>query len=192
MNTEETVVESTTESPLDMKWYIVQTRPNYEKKVQEKLAQRAAEADIANHIETILVPSEEVEEVKNGKKVTTTRRLFPNYVFVKIHFSDAVWHLISKTPHVTGFVGGSGNRPAPMKQKEIDVILSHLDKTQDKPAPKVIYEKGEVVRVTSGPFKDFNGEVDTVDYEKGKLKVMVTVFGRNTPIEITFSDVEKV
>lgn len=184
------IVEST-ENVLSMRWYILHTTPGHENKVREKILLRAAEAGMANHFSQVLVPSEEVSEVKNGKKVSTTRRLYPGYVFIEIHFNDAVWHLIRKTPSVTGFVGGTENRPAPMKQAEIDKILHQMTQTQDKPAPKVLYEIGEIVRVSSGPFKDFNAAVAQIDYEKGKLTVMVTVFGRETPIEISFSDVEK-
>lgn len=175
-----------------MKWYIVHTTPGYENKVRDRLIARAAENAMTDSFGEIKVPSEEVMEVKNGKKALTTRRLFPGYVFVNMEFSDSVWHLVRKTPNVTGFVGGTETRPAPMRQADIDAILNRETQTHEKPAPKILYEKGEVVRVASGPFKDFNGSVDSVDYEKGKLKVMVTVFGRDTPLEITFSDVEKI
>lgn len=175
-----------------MKWYIVYSTPGYENKVKERILARAAETGLSASFGRIEVPSEEVMEVKNGKKIATTRRLFPGYVFVEMEFDDKVWHLVRKTPNVTTFVGGSETRPAPLKQREIDEILNRAQQTVAKPAPKVAYGVGEVVRVASGPFKDFNGSVDSVDYDKGKLKVMVTVFGRDTPLEIGFSEVEKI
>lgn len=174
-----------------MKWYIIHTTPGYENKVRERLLSRAQEAGMSASFGEIMVPVEEVAEIKNGKKITSTRRLFPGYVFLQMEFDDQAWHVVKKTPNVTGFIGGD-TRPTPMSEREIEAIRSRQSQSQDKPAPKVLFSKGEVVRVATGPFKDFNGSIDSIDYDKAKLKVMVTVFGRDTPLEIDFSEVEKV
>ena len=175
-----------------MKWYIIHTTPGYENKVRDRILARAADGEMASHFGEILVPSEEVAELKNGKKVITTRRLYPGYVFLNMEFTDKAWHLVRKTPNVTGFVGGNDTRPAPMRDSEVEAIRSRQNDSHDKPAPKISFEKGEVVRVSAGPFKEFNGTIDAIDYDKAKLRLMVTVFGRDTPLEIGFGDVEKV
>ena len=173
------------------KWYIIHTTPGYELKVKERILARCQTAGASDSLGDILIPSEEVMELKNGKKVTTTRRLFPGYIFAQLDFNDAVWHLISKTPNVTGFVSPNGSKPTPMKDSEINNILDRMNKTAEKPAHKITFEKGEPVRVIEGPFKDFTANVESVDYDKGKLRINVTVFGRETPMEIGFGDVEK-
>jgi transcriptional antiterminator NusG len=173
-----------------MKCYVIHTTPNYENKVRDRILARAEQHGLTAAFGEIFVPSEEIAEVKNGKKVVVTRRLYPGYIFANMELNDQVWHLIKKIPNITGFVGGA--RPTPMKQSEVDDILNRQAESRDKPAPKVMFKEGEVVRVNSGPFNDFNGTVNGVDYDKAKLRVMITVFGRDTPVEIAFSDVEKV
>jgi transcriptional antiterminator NusG len=174
----------------NMKWYIIHTTPGYENKVRERLEARIKENAMSESFGEILVPSEEIADLKNGKKVITTRRLYPGYVFLNMQFSDRVWHLVRKTPNVTGFVGGN-NQPAPMKDSEVQAIRNRQSQSHDKPAPKVAFAKGETIRVSAGPFKDFNGTIDHIDYDKGKLRLMVAVFGRETSLEISFSEVEK-
>lgn len=178
---------------MSKKWYIIHTTPGYENKVRERIESRARDAEMGDAFAEILVPSEEVSDVKNGKKTISTRRLYPGYVFLNMEFSDKAWHLVRKTANVTGFVGGAGaeSRPQPMKESEIEVIRNRQVASHEKPAPKVLFAPGEVVRVNTGPFNDFNGTVDSIDYDKAKLRLMVTVFGRDTPLEIGFGDVEK-
>lgn len=173
-----------------MKWYIIHTTPGYENKVRERILTRADENDMKDVFAEILVPSEEVSDVKNGKKTITTRRLYPGYVFMNMDFSDRAWHLVRKTPNVTGFVGGD-TRPSAMSEKEVEAIRNRQTESHEKPAHKVTFAHGETVRVASGPFKDFNGTIDGIDYDKAKLRLLVTVFGRDTPLEIGFGDVEK-
>lgn len=173
------------------KWYIIHTTPGYENKVKERLIKRASDAGMQSAIGDILIPTEEVIELKNGQKKTVSRRLFSGYVFIQLDFSDSVWHIIRKTANVTGFVGGT-TRPSPMKQSEIDHILQRNNQPNTKPVPKVTFTEGEVLRICDGPFKDFNASVHQVDYDKGRLRVMVSVFGRETPLDLSFSDVEKV
>lgn len=175
-----------------MKWYIIHTTPGYENKVRDRILARAKDNDMAAIFGEILVPTEEVAELKNGKKVITTRRLYPGYVFLNMDFSDKAWHLVRKTPNVTSFVGGNDTRPAPMRDSEVEAMRNRQNESHEKPAPKVAFGKNEVVRVSSGPFKEFNGTVDSIDYDKGRLRLMVTVFGRDTPLEIAFADVEKI
>ena len=173
-----------------MKWYIIHTTPGYENKVRERILARAAENDMKDVFAEILVPSEEVSDVKKGKKTITTRRLYPGYVFMNMEFSDRAWHLVRKTPNVTGFVGGD-TRPSAMSEKEVEDIRNRQTESHEKPAHKVTFVHGETVRVSSGPFKDFNGTIDGIDYDKAKLRLLVTVFGRDTPLEIGFGDVGK-
>ena len=138
-----------------------------------------------------LVPSEEVVEVKGGQKSITERRIFPGYVLVEMDLTDETWHLVKNTNRVTGFLGGSGNRPTPISEKEVEKILSQMEEGVEKPRPKILFEVGEMVRVKEGPFADFNGNVEEVNYEKSKVRVSVTIFGRATPVELDFSQVEK-
>ena len=175
-----------------MKWYIIHTTPGYENKVCDRILARAKENDMAEVFGKILVPVEEVSELKNGKRVISMRRLYPGYVFLNMEFSDKAWHLVRKTPNVTGFVGGNDTRPAPMRDSEVEAMCNRQNESHDKPTPKVAFEKSEVVRVSSGPFKEFNGTIDSIDYDKGKQRLLVTVFGRDTPLEIAFGDVEKI
>jgi transcriptional antiterminator NusG len=139
----------------------------------------------------ILVPVEEVIEMKSGQKSITERKFFPGYVLVEMEMNDESWHLVKSTPKVTGFVGGSANKPTPISEKEVEKIMQQMQEGVDKPRPKVLWEMGEVVRVKEGPFTDFHGSVEDVNYDKSKLRVMVTIFGRATPVELDFSQVEK-
>lgn len=177
---------------MSMKWYIIHTTPGYENKVRERLLTKVADNAMTEFFGEILVPTEEVASIKNGKKLITIRRLYPGYVFLNMEFSDKAWILVRKTQNVTGFVGGNDQHPAPMRDSEVDAIRNKQIESHDKPAPKVAFSKGEIVRVSSGPFNDFNGAIDAIDYDKGKLRLLVTVFGRDTPLEINFTDVEKI
>jgi len=176
---------------MSKRWYVVHVYSGMEKSVQKALLDRIERADLQDKFGEILVPSEEVLEVKGGKKSITERRIFPGYVLVEMELTDETWHLVKSTNRVTGFLGGSGNRPAPISQKEVDKILSQMEEGVEKPKPKVLFEVGEMVRVKEGPFADFNGNVEDVNYEKSKVRVSVTIFGRATPVELDFSQVEK-
>ncbi|MFT0851997.1 transcription termination/antitermination protein NusG [Achromobacter sp. F4_2707] len=176
---------------MSKRWYVVHVYSGMEKSVQRTLVDRIARAGLENNFGQILVPSEEVVEVKGGKKSITERRIFPGYVLVEMDLTDDTWHLVKSTPRVTGFLGGSGNRPAPISDKEVEKILSQMEEGVEKPRPKVLFEVGEMVRVKEGPFADFNGNVEEVNYEKSKVRVSVTIFGRSTPVELDFAQVEK-
>ncbi|HCN71481.1 MAG: transcription termination/antitermination protein NusG [Pusillimonas sp.] len=176
---------------MSKRWYVVHVYSGMEKSVQKALLDRIERADLQDKFGQILVPSEEVLEVKGGKKSITERRIFPGYVLVEMELTDESWHLVKSTNRVTGFLGGSGNRPAPISQKEVDKILSQMEEGVEKPKPKVLFEVGEMVRVKEGPFADFNGNVEDVNYEKSKVRVSVTIFGRATPVELDFGQVEK-
>lgn len=176
---------------MSKRWYVVHVYSGMEKSVQRTLVDRIARAGLENNFGQILVPSEEVVEVKGGKKSITERRIFPGYVLVEMDLTDETWHLVKSTPRVTGFLGGSGNRPAPISDKEVEKILSQMEEGVEKPRPKILFEVGEMVRVKEGPFADFNGNVEEVNYEKSKVRVSVTIFGRSTPVELDFSQVEK-
>ena len=174
-----------------MRWYVVQAFSGYEKRVQLQLREYADREGLGDKFEEILVPTEEVVEMKNGKRSITERRFYPGYVLVKMDMDDDSWHLIKRTNKVTGFVGGSGNRPAPVSEAEVEKIFAQMQEGVEKPKPKVLFEVGEMVRVKDGPFNDFNGNVEEVNYEKSKLRVSVTIFGRATPVELDFGQVEK-
>ena len=176
---------------MSKRWYVVHVYSGMEKSVQRTLVDRIARAGLENSFGQILVPSEEVVEVKGGKKSITERRIFPGYVLVEMDLTDDTWHLVKSTPRVTGFLGGSGNRPAPISEKEVEKILSQMEEGVEKPRPKILFEVGEMVRVKEGPFADFNGNVEDVNYEKSKVRVSVTIFGRSTPVELDFAQVEK-
>jgi transcriptional antiterminator NusG len=162
-----------------------------EKSVHKALVERIERAGLQSAFGNILVPSEEVVEVKGGKKAITERRIFPGYVLVEMDLTDETWHLVKNTNRVTGFLGGSGNRPSPISDREVEKILSQMEEGVEKPKPKVLFEVGEMVRVKEGPFADFNGNVEDVNYEKSKVRVSVTIFGRATPVELDFGQVEK-
>jgi transcriptional antiterminator NusG len=174
------------------KWFAVHAYSGMEKSVQRALVERIERAEMQDKFGQILVPTEEVIEVKNGKKTVTERRLFPSYVFVEMEMTDDTWHLVKNTNKVTGFIGGKSNKPSPIPQKEIDKILQQMQDGVEKPRPKVLYEVGEVVRIKEGPFTDFNGSVEEVNYLKSKVRVTVTIFGRATPVDLDFAQVEKV
>ena len=177
---------------MSLKWYIIHTTPSYENKVKERIFDKIKQNLMEDKIGEILIPSEEVVELKNGKKITSLRRLFPGYIFAQIAMDDVMWHMIKKISNVTGFVSSNGAKPSPMRESEINSILDRINKTHQKPAPKILFEAGEMVRVKDGPFKDFTANITSVDYDRAKLKISVTVFGRETGIDISFSDVEKV
>lgn len=176
---------------MSKRWYVVHVYSGMEKSVNRALVERIQRADLENSFGRILVPSEEVVEVKGGQKSITERRIYPGYVLVEMELTDETWHLVKSTPRVTGFLGGTGNRPTPISEREVQGILSQMEEGGEKPRPKVLFEVGEMVRVKEGPFADFNGSVEDVNYEKSKVRVTVTIFGRATPVELDFSQVEK-
>ena len=173
------------------RWYVVHAYSGMEKSVGRALQERVERAGMQDKFGKILVPTEEVVEMKNGQRTITERRFFPGYVLVEMEMTDDTWHLVKSTAKVTGFVGGSGNRPAPISEKEVEKIMQQMQEGVDKPRPKVLFEIGEVVRVKEGPFTDFHGSVEDANYEKNKLRVSVTIFGRATPVELDFAQVEK-
>jgi transcriptional antiterminator NusG len=173
------------------RWYVIQAFSGYEKRVRESLNERIELADLREFFGEILVPTEEVLEMKDGKKRKSERKFFPGYVLVEMEMNDDTWQLVRNVPRVSGFVGGTVEKPAPITDKEVDRIMSRVKDAEDKPKPKTLYEVGEVVRVNDGPFADFNGTVEEVNYEKSRLRVLVSIFGRSTPVELAFSQVEK-
>lgn len=173
-------------------WYVVHAYSGMEKAVERNLRERIERAGMQSKFGRILVPTEEVVEMKNGRKTITERRFFPGYVLVEMEMDDATWHLVKHTSKVTGFVGGAKNRPAPISEADVDKIMNQIQEGVEKPRPKVLFETGEMVRVKEGPFTDFNGNVEEVNYEKSRLRVSVTIFGRATPVELEFQQVEKV
>ena len=173
------------------KWYIIHTYSGFEHKVQESLRTRADAFGFSDKIGQILIPTEEVVELRNGKKVTSKRLVYPGYVLVEMEMSDALWHEIKNTPRVTGFVGG-GNAPVPLSPDEVNSILYRQASSAERPRPKMTFEKNDSVRIIDGPFANFSGKVDEVNTERGTLRVMVTIFGRATPVELEFLQVEKV
>ena len=175
-----------------MRWYVVHAYSGMEKAVERNLRERIDRGGMQSKFGRILVPTEEVVELKNGKKAVTERRFFPGYVLVEMMMDDESWHLVKHTSKVTGFVGGARNRPAPISEAEVMKIVNQMQEGVDKPRPKVQWTVGELVRVKEGPFTDFNGAVEEVNYEKSKVRVSVTIFGRATPVELDFSQVEKV
>jgi transcriptional antiterminator NusG len=174
-----------------MRWYVVHAYSGYEKTVQRTLKERVARAGLEAKFGEILVPTEEVVEMKDGQKRSSERKFFPGYVLVQMEMDEETWHLVRSVPRVLGFIGGSGDKPAPITEREAEEILSRVREGQDKPRPKVLFEVGEMVRVADGPFNDFNGVVEHVNYEKNRLNVSVMIFGRSTPVELDFSQVEK-
>ncbi len=174
------------------RWYIVHAYSGMEKAVERNLRERIDRAGMQEKFGRILVPTEEVVELKNGKKSVTERRIYPGYVLVEMEMADDTWHLVKHTSKVTGFIGGARNRPAPISEAEVAKIVSQMQEGVDKPKPKVEWTVGELVRVKEGPFTDFNGAVEEVNYEKSKVRVSVTIFGRATPVELDFAQVEKV
>ncbi len=173
------------------RWYVVHAYSGFEAFVRDVLEERIKLAGIEDKFGEILVPKEKVVEMRNGQKRESERKYFPGYVLVQMEMNDETWHLVRKSPKVLGFIGGTSDRPAPLSDKEAASILQRVEESVDKPKPKVLFEPGEVVRVVDGPFADFNGVVEEVNYEKNRLRVAVLIFGRSTPVELEFSQVEK-
>lgn len=174
------------------RWYVVHAYSGMEKAVERNLRERIERAGMQDKFGRILVPMEEVVELKNGKKSVSERRFFPGYVLVEMDMADDTWHLVKHTSKVTGFVGGARNRPSPISEAEVNKIVNQMQEGVEKPRPKVEWTVGELVRVKEGPFTDFNGAVEEVNYEKSKVRVSVTIFGRATPVELDFAQVEKI
>lgn len=172
-------------------WYVVHTYSQFEKSVQRALAERIQREAMQDKFGQILVPVEEVVELKAGQKSISERKFFPGYVLVEMEMTDESWHLVKNTPKVTGFLGGSAMKPTPISEKEVQNIMRQMQAGVEKPRPKVLFEVGELVRVKDGPFTDFNGSVEDVNYDKNKIRVAVTIFGRSTPVELDFGQVEK-
>ncbi|BCD96121.1 transcription termination/antitermination protein NusG [Marinagarivorans cellulosilyticus] len=173
------------------RWYVVHAYSGYEKKVATALKERIELEGMQEHFGDVLVPTEEVVEMRDGQKRKSERKFFPGYVLVQMELNDEAWHLVKETPRVMGFIGGKADKPAPITEKEANLILQRVDDSVDKPKPKTLFEPGEMVRVTDGPFNDFNGVVEEVNYEKSRLRVAVLIFGRSTPVELEFGQVEK-
>ena len=171
-------------------WYIVHTYSGFERKVAESLAERAKAYGLSDEIGEILIPTEDVVEMRAGKKVVSSKRFFPGYILVEMNMTDNAWHVVKNTPKVTGFVG-AGAKPTPLTREEVDQILNQVTEAAEKPKPKYSFDKGDQVRINEGPFTSFNGIVDEVNNERNTLKVMVTIFGRSTPVELDFLQVEK-
>jgi transcriptional antiterminator NusG len=174
-----------------LQWYVVHAYSNYEHKVKSSLIERVRRAGLENKFGEILVPTEEVVEMREGQRRKSERKFFPGYVLVQMEMDDETWHLVKEVPKVLGFIGGSSDKPAPITEREAQAILNRVQEGVDKPRPKILFEPGEVVRVTDGPFNDFSGVVEQVNYEKSKVRVAVQILGRSTPVELDFSQVEK-
>ncbi|TSE29670.1 transcription termination/antitermination protein NusG [Tepidimonas taiwanensis] len=174
-----------------MRWYVVHAYSGMEKAAERNIIERVQRAGMQHKFGRILVPTEEVVEIKNGVKRTTERKFFPGYVLVEMVMDDDTWHLVKNTSKVTGFVGGARNRPTPISEEEVQKIIGQMQEGSEKPRHKIEFQVGELVRVKEGPFADFNGTVEEVNYEKNKLRVSVTIFGRATPVELEFNQVEK-
>ncbi|WP_416189596.1 transcription termination/antitermination protein NusG [Neisseria sp. CCUG17229] len=177
---------------MSKRWYVVQAYSGFEKNVQKTLKERIAREGMEEYFGQVLVPVEEVVDIKNGRRTISERKFYPGYVLVEMEMTDESWHLVKSTPRVSGFIGGTANRPLPISQREADVIMQQVRSGVEKPKPKVEFEVGQSVRVNDGPFADFNGVVDEVNYERNKLRVSVQIFGRETPVELEFGQVEKI
>lgn len=173
------------------RWYVVHAYSGFESTVKRSLQERIERAGMQDQFGEIMVPTEEVVEMRGGAQRRSERKFFPGYVLVQMEMTDDAWHLVKDVPKVMGFIGGTGDRPAPITDKEADAILQRMQEGVEKPKPKVLFEPGEVVRVIDGPFNDFNGVVEEVDYDKSRLKVSVLIFGRSTPVDLEFGQVEK-
>ena len=176
---------------MSMRWYAVQAFSGYEKSVLRALQERIVRSNLQDMFGQILVPVEEVVEMKAGQKSISERKLYPGYVLVQMDMNDDSWHLVKSTPRVTAFIGGTALKPTPIKDKEVDIILQRMDDSKSNPTQKLTFEKGESVRIIDGPFKDFSGNVEDINYEKSKLRVSVVIFGRATPVELEFDQIEK-
>ncbi|VFP83185.1 transcription termination/antitermination protein NusG [Candidatus Erwinia haradaeae] len=173
------------------RWYVVQAFSGFESRVAQSLREHIKLHRMENLFGDIMVPTEEVVEIRRGQRRKSERKFFPGYVLVQMIMHDTSWHLVRNVPRVMGFIGGTSDQPAPISKKEVSAIAALLQKVGDKPRPKTLFEPGEMVRVNDGPFSDFNGVVEEVDYEKSRLKVSVSIFGRATPVELDFAQVEK-
>ncbi|MGH7859282.1 MAG: transcription termination/antitermination protein NusG [Candidatus Binatia bacterium] len=180
----------TEEKALDRKWYIVHTYSGFEERVKETLRQRAEAMGMGDAFGEVRIPTETVVEYKDGKKREVERKFFPGYILVEMEMSDEAWHVVKSTPKVTGFVG-SGRKPTPLSQQEVDQILEQVVSAKEKPKPKYVFEKGEPVKIVEGPFSNFTGTVEEINLDRNTLKVMVTIFGRHTPVELDFLGVQK-
>jgi transcription termination/antitermination protein NusG len=176
---------------MPLQWYVVHAYSGFENQVKRTLKERIARSGMQDKFGEILVPTEEVVEMRDGAKRKSERKFFPGYVLVQMEMNDETWHLVKDAPKVMGFIGGTSDRPAPISQREADYILQRVQEGVDKPKPKVLFEVGQVVRVIDGPFNDFNGVVEEVNYDKSRLRVSVLIFGRSTPVELEFGQVEK-
>jgi transcriptional antiterminator NusG len=174
-----------------LRWYVVHAYSGYENQVKRSLEERVKRAGLEDSFGQILVPTEEVIEMREGQKRKSDRKFFPGYVLVQMDMTDETWHLVKDVPRVMGFIGGTADRPAPITEKEAQAILDRVQEGTEKPRPKVLFEPGEVVRIIDGPFNDFNGVVEEVDYDKNRLRVAVLIFGRSTPVDLEFSQIEK-
>lgn len=177
---------------MSKRWYVVHAYSGYEKQVVRSLNERIKHAGMEEQFGEILVPTEEVVEMRAGQKRKSERKFFPGYVFVQLEMDEAAWHLIKNTPRVLGFIGGTADRPAPITEREAEAMLRRVHDSEEKPRPRTLFEPGETIRVTDGPFADFNGVVEEVNYEKSRLQVAVAIFGRSTPVDLDFGQVEKV
>ena len=175
-----------------MKWYVLHVYSGFEVKVSDAIKEKAKKLGLEDHVEDILVPTEEVVEVRRGQRVNAERKFFPGYVLARLNMTDQVWHLIKDTPKVSGFLGAGGNRPVPISNKEAERILQQVQEGIDSPRPSITYDIGEDVKVIDGPFASFTGSVEEIDEEKAKLKVSVSIFGRATPVELEYAQVEKI
>ncbi|NKB61167.1 MAG: transcription termination/antitermination protein NusG [Gammaproteobacteria bacterium] len=180
-----------TEQPTKKRWYVVQAFSGYEKHVKKAIQEHVERAEMEAFFGEILVPTEEVVEMKGGQKRTSERKFFPGYVLVNMEMTDESWHLVKGVPRVAGFIGGTENRPMPIKDREAQEIIQQISDSVDKPKMKFTFAPGEIVRIVDGPFQDFNGTVEDANFEKAKLRVSVTIFGRSTPVELDFTQVEK-
>ena len=185
------VEENTSENKPKLRWYVVQAFSGYEARVQKTLLEHIQVHGLEDKFGQVLVPTEEVIDMRAGQKRKSARKFFPGYVLVEMAMDEQAWHLVKSVPRVLGFIGGTTERPAPITQKEAERILQRLEDSTDKPRPKTLFEPGEVVRVVDGPFADFNGVVEELDYEKNRIKVSVLIFGRSTPVDLEFGQVEK-
>ncbi len=174
-----------------MKWYVVQAYSQYEMRVKQLITERIERAGLEEFFGQILIPTEEVSEVREGKRRTSERKFFPGYVLVEMEMNDETWHLVKDTQNVSGFIGGTSDKPFPLTQKEVDAIMQRMEDGVASPKPRTLYEVGEEIRIIDGPFSDFNATVEKVNYEKSRLKVSVEIFGRATPVELEFYQVEK-
>ncbi len=190
-HTEQPSVVGEKATQTSMHWYVVQARSGYERKVLDALHERIKQQGLTEKFGQIIVPTEEVIEIRQGRKRKTARKFYPGYVLVEMDMDEDSWYLVQKTPGVIKFIGGTSDKPVPLSVKEVDKILQRMQEGVDKPRPKVLFEVGEVVRVVDGPFADFNGEVEEVNYEKNRMRVSVIIFGRSTPVELEFGQVKK-